>query len=59
MPWPVLAGTIATFGLLPEAMSGPLLVVSLLPLGVAWIATGVRLALGGAGDVIATSGGTA
>jgi hypothetical protein len=59
MPWPVLAGTIATFGLLPEAMSGPLLVVSLLPLGVAWIATGVRLALGVAGDVIATSGGTA
>lgn len=59
MPWPVIAGIVGGFGLLPASVSSPLLVLSLLPLGLAWIATGVRLARGFVADSVVVSGGTA
>jgi hypothetical protein len=46
MPWPVIGGIPVLSGLVPEAIGVPLAAVSLLPLGIAWVATGARLVRG-------------
>lgn len=61
IPWPII-GTIAVFaGLVPNAVPEPLVIGSFLPLGIAWIVTGVRIARGPVVSVsaITTAGGTA
>jgi hypothetical protein len=46
MPWPVF-GLIATIsGFVPNLVPVPLVIASVLPLGIAWIATGARIARG-------------
>jgi len=57
VPWPVIIGAAAGSGLLPEAVASPLLIIGLLPLGLAWIVTGVRLTTGAIVHTVVTSGG--
>lgn len=70
MPWPVIGSIPVLAGLVPEAIGVPLAAVCLLPLGIAWVATGARLARGVVIDtgtpppnqpasMIATAGGAA
>lgn len=70
MPWPVLAAVVVGMGFLPESIALPFAVACFLPLGIAWVATGVRIARGavtGGGSpppnypasTIATAGGAA
>lgn len=66
IPWPVIGGVVASAGLLPEPIFAPLVVGSMLPLGLAWIGTGARISRGtiiDTGDeppsTIATAGGIA
>ena len=61
MPWPIL-GLVATLaGFVPSTVPVPLVIASVLPLGIAWMATGVRIARGPVVSVstIATTGGAA
>ena len=59
LPWPVV-GVAATFaGFVPTTVPTPLVVASFLPLGIAWIATGLRIARGQPSATIVTTGGAA
>ena len=46
MPWPIIGGGAASVGFLPEGVAVPLAITCVLPMGIAWIATGARLARG-------------
>lgn len=60
MPWPITGIVAGLAGVVPEAIGLPLLIASLLPLGIAWIVTGARIARGSfAESTIASAGGTA
>lgn len=61
IPWPII-GLIATLaGLVPSLIPIPLVIASVLPLGIAWIVTGVRIARGPIVfmSTTTTAGGTA
>lgn len=59
LPWPVL-GVVATMaGFVPTVVPLPLVIASFLPLGIAWMATGLRIARGQPTSTIATAGGIA
>jgi len=59
LPWPVI-GVAATFvGLVPTIVPTPLVIASFLPLGIAWMATGLRIARGQPTATIVTTGGAA
>ncbi len=57
MPWPLAAGLVLSVGLLPESVMVPLAILSVLPMGLAWIATGARIARGA--STINAAGGIA
>ena len=59
LPWPVI-GVVALFiGLVPTIVPVPLVIASFLPLGIAWMATGLRIARGQPTSIIVTAGGAA
>jgi len=59
MPWPVLGVAILTSGLAPEWLAGLIYAACVLPLGLAWIAAGARIAQGPGSGSIATGRGIA
>lgn len=46
VPWPVIGAVVTLAGLVPAKVPLPLVIASFLPLGVAWIVTGVRIVRG-------------
>jgi hypothetical protein len=49
-PWPIVAGVLTSAGLLPEAVAAASMVLTTLPIGVAWIVIGARVARGAGVD---------
>lgn len=70
VPWPVIGAIATVAGFVPDAIPVPIVIASMLPLGIAWMVTGARIARGAPIDAdappptmtsssIATAGGTA
>ncbi len=59
MPWPVIGTFIATSGMAPDSIAGPVLVACVLPLGLAWMATGARIVSSRPADTNTIAGGFA
>jgi hypothetical protein len=59
IPLPIIGVLVLAIGLVPEGITGPLLVASLMPLGVAWMFTGARIAAGRSSTSVTTAGGLA
>lgn len=59
LPWPVLGVAAVFAGFVPTLVPVPLVIAAFLPLGVAWMATGLRIARGQPTNTIATAGGAA
>jgi hypothetical protein len=70
MPWPIAAIILGLIGAVPETPGLPVLMAAVLPVGIAWMVTGARIARGSRADAsepppnlptptIATTGGAA
>jgi hypothetical protein len=60
MPWPFIGLFATATGFVPTMVPVPLVIASVLPLGIAWILIGARIAAGGRpASTIATAGGAA
>jgi hypothetical protein len=70
MPWPIVAIILGLMGAVPETPGLPVLMAAVLPVGIAWMVTGARIARGPRADTnepppnlptptIATTGGAA
>ncbi|MBI2780643.1 MAG: hypothetical protein HYX55_02450 [Chloroflexi bacterium] len=59
LPWPVAGFVVTIAGFVPSLVPVPLVIASFLPLGVAWMATGLRIARGRPTSTIVTAGGVA
>ncbi|HEY8239317.1 MAG TPA: hypothetical protein VIF63_07760 [Candidatus Limnocylindrales bacterium] len=55
-PWPLISVVVVSMGLMPELLKAPVLLASLLPIGIAWMATGARLASGRPSTSMTTRG---
>lgn len=59
LPWPVLGVAAVFAGFVPTLVPAPLVIAAFLPLGVAWMATGLQIARGQPTSTIAAAGGAA
>ena len=61
IPWPMLSLLVTLAGFVPSVVPVPLVIASVLPLGIAWIVIGARIARGANRTIstIATAGGAA
>lgn len=61
VPWPIIGTIVVVAGFVPAALPGPVVIASFLPLGIAWIVTGFRIARGPIVSIstVTTAGGTA
>jgi len=59
IPWPFIGLFTMAAGFVPMVIPEALVIASVLPLGLAWIVIGARIAAGSRPTTIATAGGTA